>query len=84
MAEHIPKHCSISTHKDELNEGECKNFNRNGMQGGFHRTHMRSLISPFPWEVCIAKPFAMFPQSTTYSHVIIRLEEIVVNGRIEA
>ena len=49
VAKHVPKHCGISTHEDELNQGECKNFSRNGMQGVFHMNpgrncYERSLI----------------------------------------
>jgi hypothetical protein len=36
VAKHVPKHCGQRTHEDELNEGQCKNLDRNGMQGIFH------------------------------------------------
>ena len=42
MTEHVPKQDSTRTHEDQLNEGECKNFNRNGMEGVFHMNLGRS------------------------------------------
>ena len=42
VTEHVPKQDSKRTHEDQLNEGECKNFNRNGMEGVFHMNLGRS------------------------------------------
>lgn len=36
MPKYVPKHCSKSTHEHDLNEGEYKGFNRDGIEGVFH------------------------------------------------
>ena len=36
VAKHVPKHCGKSAHEDELNQGQCKNLDRDGMKGIFH------------------------------------------------
>src|SRR5512146_771885 len=57
VAKHVPKHCGQSTHEDELNEGQCKNLDRNGMQGIFHTVSLQCLMQPLLCNGCIATPY---------------------------
>jgi hypothetical protein len=55
------------------------------MQGVFHMNSMRYPMSPFPSEVSIARPFAMFPRYTQPSLMPSSgYDEIVVDRLIEA
>jgi len=57
VAKHVPKHCGKSTHEDELNDGQCKNLDRNSMKGIFHTDPMRCLMKPLLCNACIATPY---------------------------
>jgi len=54
MTKHVPKHYGKSTHEDELNQGQCKNLDRDGMKGIFHTDSMRCLMKPILCNACIA------------------------------
>ena len=55
VTKHVPKRYGKSTHEDELNEGQCKNLDRNGIKGIFHTDSMRCLMKPSLCNTCIAR-----------------------------
>ena len=57
VAKHVPKHCGKSAHEDELNQGECKNLDRNGIKRIFHTDSMQCGMKPLLCNAFIATPY---------------------------
>ncbi len=57
VAKHVPKHCGKSAHEDELNQGECKNLDRNGIKRIFQTDSMQCVMKPLLCNAFIATPY---------------------------
>jgi hypothetical protein len=57
VAKHVPKYGGKSAHEDELNQGQCKNLDRNGMKGIFHTDSMQCGMKALLCNSCIATQY---------------------------